>query len=158
MDSGEKQQFSLISRKCIKKVNREKTLEQLVNMGIQKRMMEFIRELICERWIKVRMGGYISQSKQRDLRTLQGGVFSVILFLVVINGILGELRNGVDESLFADDIAIYITTRNQRVPNRAMQGMINKLDAWTAERGLAFPPSKSESMTFRKRKKGMKNQ
>ena len=34
------------------KVNREKTLEQLKKQG---RMMEFIRELIGERWIKVRI-------------------------------------------------------------------------------------------------------
>ena len=59
MDSGEKikqQQSSLISRNCMTKVNREKTLEQLENMGIQGRMIEFIRELIGERWIKVRVG------------------------------------------------------------------------------------------------------
>ena len=39
-----------------------------------------------------------------------GGVLSVTLFLVAINGILRELGNGVDASLFADDLAIYITT------------------------------------------------
>ena len=31
------------------KVNREKTLQLLENMGIQQRMMEFVRELIGER-------------------------------------------------------------------------------------------------------------
>ena len=45
------------------KVKREKTLEQLENMGIQGRKMAFIRELFGETWIKVRVGGYISQSK-----------------------------------------------------------------------------------------------
>ena len=56
-------------------------------MEIQGRMMEFIRELIGERWIKVRVGGYISQSKQTDL-----GMISVTLSLVAINGILGVLE------------------------------------------------------------------
>ena len=36
-------------------VNRDKTLEQLENMGIQGRMLRFIRELIAERWIKERI-------------------------------------------------------------------------------------------------------
>ena len=45
----------------IEKANREKTLEQLENMRIQGRMMEFIRELIIERWINMRVGGFISQ-------------------------------------------------------------------------------------------------
>ena len=38
----------------------------------------------------------------------QGGVLSVTLFLVVINHLLGEFGNGVNGSLFADDLTIYI--------------------------------------------------
>ena len=83
----------------------------------------------------------------------QRGVLSVTFFLVAINGILGELGNGVDGSLFADDLAIYIPTRNQRVTARAMQGVTNKLDAWAAERSLSFSPNKTVSLTFRKRNK-----
>ena len=55
--------------------------------------MEFIRELIGKRWIKVRVRGNISQGKQTDLGIPQGGMLSVTLFLVAINGILGELGN-----------------------------------------------------------------
>ena len=44
--------------KAYHKVNREKILEQLENMGIHGRMMEFIRKLINE-------------SKQTDLEILQ---------------------------------------------------------------------------------------
>ena len=91
--------------------------------------MEFIRELTGERWIKVRMVGSISQSKHTDLRIQLGGVLSVTLFLVAINGTLGELGNGVDGSFVADDLAIYITTRSWRVASRALQGVTNKLDA-----------------------------
>ena len=50
------------------------TLEQLENMGIEGRMLKFIRELIGKRWIKVRVGESISQSKQTDLEIPQGGV------------------------------------------------------------------------------------
>ena len=37
--------------KAYDKNNREKILEQLENMGTQRRIMEFIRQLIGERWI-----------------------------------------------------------------------------------------------------------
>ena len=77
----------------------------------------------AERWIKVKVGGSTSQNKQTDLGVPQGGVLSVTLFLVAINGILGELGNGVDGSLFADDLAIYITTKNQKVAARALKGV-----------------------------------
>ena len=53
-----------------------------------------------------------SQTRLTDLGTPQGRVLSVTLFLVAINGILGELGYGMNVSLFADDLAIYISTRN----------------------------------------------
>ena len=74
---------------------------------------------------------------------------------MAINSILG---NGVDESPFADNLAIYITTRYQRVASRALQGMINKLDGWAAEKELIFSPNKTVSMIFRKRRKSNEEQ
>ena len=54
---------------------------------------------------------YITEQTGRTGNII-GEVLSVTLFLVIINGILGELENEVNGSLFADDLAIYITTRN----------------------------------------------
>ena len=114
-------------------------------MGIQGRMLRFIRELIVGRWIKVRVGGPNSLSKQTDLRIPQGVVLSVILFLVAMNGILGELGNGVDGSLFADGLAIYITTRNQKVATRALKGVNQKAGCMGSGEGVAiFPPLKKK--------------
>ena len=78
----------------------------------------------------MRVGGSISQSKQTDFGIPQGGVLSVTFFLVVVNDILG---NGVDESLFADNLAIYITRRNPRVESRALHGQ---------QKEHFFPPTK----------------
>ena len=75
-------------------------------------MMRTIRELIKERWIKVRIDGIISKSRKTDLEVPQGGVLRETLFLVAINDILNKLKNGVDGSLFADDLTIYTTIKN----------------------------------------------
>ena len=139
--------------KAYDKINRESTFDQLEKMGVQGRMMDTIRELIKERWIKVRVGGRMSHSERTELGIPQGGVLSVTLFLVAINDILKELGNGVDGSLFADDLAIYTTTRNLRVATRALQTTTNKLEIWAVERGLKFSTSKTTTMVFRKRKK-----
>ena len=77
-------------------------------------MMKFIRETISERWNKVRVEGSISQSKQTYMGTPQEGVLSITLFFVTINVKLVEFVNGENESLFADDLAMYITIRNQK--------------------------------------------
>ena len=58
-------------RKAYDEINRNKTFKQLENMGIHGRMMEFIREMISDRWIKMGVGGSISQNKQADLRVPQ---------------------------------------------------------------------------------------
>ena len=56
----------------------------------------------------------------------------------------------MDGSLFSYDLAIYITTINQRVVARALQGVSNKLGSGE---GLTFSPNKTVSMIFRKRRK-----
>ena len=62
--------------------------------------MEFIREMISKRWIKERVRGTTLLSKQIDLGIPQRGLLSVTLFLVVINGILGEVEiEWLDHSL-----------------------------------------------------------
>ena len=48
---------------------------------------------------------------------------------MAIIGILGELRNRVDGSLFADNLAIDIAIRNEWVATRTIQGLTSKLDA-----------------------------
>ena len=57
-------------------------------------------------------------------------VLSVTLFFVIISGILGEQRAGkysiVDYLLFADDLAVYTTTRNLKAVTRVIHKIINK--------------------------------
>ena len=75
-------------------------------MGIQEQMLEFIRKWIWERWIKVNGKNHITEQTDRL------GSTSITLFLVAVIGILGELEIRVNRSLFVDDLALYITTKN----------------------------------------------
>ena len=69
------------------------------------------------------VGGSISLNRKKDLVIPQGRVLNVPFFL-------GELRNEVDGSLFAENLTIYIKTKNQKVATRALQGVTKQLDAW----------------------------
>lgn len=60
--------------------------------------------------------------------------------------LLEELGNGVDGSLFADDLAIYTTAKKPKRGTRV-------LETWVAERGLKFSITKTLSMVFRKGKR-----
>ena len=46
----------------------------------------------------------------------------------------------------------YTLQQKNRGASRVLQGVINKLDAYAAERGLTFSPNKTESMKFRNRR------
>ena len=61
--------------------------------------------------------------------------------------ILGEVGKSMD----ASHLAIYITTRNQRVVKTTLQTTTNKIDAWTSESCISFSLSKTVIMAFRKR-------
>ena len=74
------------------KLQQKSSIEQLEIMGIKGRMLKFTKELISERWIKVKVGGSTSQNKQTDLGIPQVRMLSLTLFLVTINGILGEFE------------------------------------------------------------------
>ena len=50
-------------------------------------------------------------------------------------------------------LTIYITTINNRVASRALQGVTKSLDAWAAERKLIFFPKKTVNIIFKKKVK-----
>ena len=102
--------------------------------------------------IKVRVGGSVSQSKQADLGIPHRGVLSVTLFLVAINGILGELGNEVDRSHFVDDLEIYITTRNQRVAARAPAESDQQAGCMGSGEGLHILPQQNSKHGIKKEK------
>ena len=58
--------------KAYDKINRNKIFERLENMGIQGQVMIFIRELISDRGIKVRIVKSTSHNKQTDMGIPQG--------------------------------------------------------------------------------------
>ena len=60
--------MSLYIKKFYDKMNQMKTLKKLENIGIQERMLEFIRKLVSEKRIKVRVGETSLLSKQTDHR------------------------------------------------------------------------------------------
>ena len=64
---------------------------------------------------------------------------------------MGELGNGVKGSLYTDNLAVYIITRNWKIATRVLQ-TTNKIDVWASQRGLLFSPSKTVTMALRKMK------
>lgn len=79
-------------------------LHKIKGLGLQGNVLEFTKDFLTERTIRVRIGSSLSSLYNLDNGTPQGSVISPLLFLLMINDIDDPL-NGERLSLFADDSA-----------------------------------------------------
>ena len=64
----------------------------------------FIKNFLSERKFRVRVGTSLSEFYDQEMGIPQGSILSVTLLIVKINSIISCIRNGVDKSLFVDDL------------------------------------------------------
>ena len=83
----------------------------LNQLKIRGKMFNWIQDIFKNRKLRVKLNETFSKIYDIEIGTPQGRSISPLLFLIMINDI--KLSNTkVDLSLFADDIAIWIETKN----------------------------------------------
>ena len=143
--------------KAFDTINRQAIIKNLSHMGVQGRMLEFIKNYLQKRTIKVRVGDTLSEERETQSGVPQGGVLSATCFLVAINTILDVIPQDVKGSLYADDLVIYRTSKNIRTSSRILQNTTVKLEKWANTVGLRFSPPKCEVVHFWRGIKGGTN-
>ena len=126
-------------------------INQLIKMKIKGRMVNFLKNFLTNRHLKVRVGNTYSDTKVQEEGVPQGSVLSVTLFLIAINSIverIGEAEPSVQCSLFADDLAIYYSSADLNVAKQHIQNAVNTATDWTKERGFKFSPTKTVAIHF----------
>ena len=144
--------------KAFDTISRNTIVNNLYQMGVHGRMLNFIFNYLRERSIKVRIGNTLSRSRTTLSGIPQGGVLSATCFLIAINSILDTLPRNIKGSLYADDLVIYHTSKKVRSSSRQLQNAIKKLENWANMTGLKFSSSKSEIVHFWRGIKGGTNQ
>jgi retron-type reverse transcriptase len=81
----------------------------------------------------------------------QGSVLSPLLFNVMLSDIPNP-ENGCEISLFADDIAIYCTTKTKEAAKRPLQRQLNRIEQWANKWKLKFSVDKCATLTSSRRK------
>ena len=71
-------------------------------------------------------------------------------FAITISDIVKQLSTDMHCSLYVDDFVIYVSARNIAHSSRMIQGTINKLMAWTKEKGMRFLQEKTVVVKFYK--------
>ena len=111
-------------------------------------MFNCLKDFLSERFLKVRVGSYISSAYIQEEGIPQGSVLSPTLFNVAINGLLNQVPVGVHGLAFADDYAVICSGSTAVEVCRKIQSAINAATAWASTRGFKFSPEKTKAIRF----------
>ena len=99
---------------------REKLIAKLKSYNVRRRMLNWYKRFLQQRWVKTRWEGHESRFKQSKVGLPQGAASSTTLFNVYINDLPKKLQTipGIEVSMFADDVVLWAAektqTRNKR--------------------------------------------
>ena len=116
-------------------------LIKLKKLGINGHMFDWIQDFLEERTLQVRVGRELSNIRTLENGTAQGAIISPLLFICMINDLPDVLTN-TDTSLFADDSAIFKSSRNLECLQRSIQKGLDAVQSWCAEWALQYPLKK----------------
>ena len=133
-------------------------VKSLHQHGLCGNLPMFIRNFLEERTFQTRIENVYSDTFQLDCGVPQGSVLSGTLFVLAINNIVKQLPQGVQNSLYVDDFAIYYSSTNLRHLQRTLNMAITKIVAWTESVGFHLSIEKTQAILFYKDSRWKKNQ
>lgn len=123
-------------------------LLNLYEYGLRGRLPIFIKGFLLHRLLRVRVGSTLSETCLLEDGVPQGSILSVTLFAVAINGVIGVLPDGVQSSLYVDDLCISFSAARMSLLERKLQLAINRVANWANNQGFRFSTSKTVAMHF----------
>ncbi|PWV20757.1 putative Reverse transcriptase (RNA-dependent DNA polymerase)/RNase H [Trypanosoma cruzi] len=110
----------------------------------------WLRNFLCGRYAKTRVGHRHSDRRPMLRGAPQGSVLGPYLFSLYVHPLLNLLNSfaGVTADMYADDLSIIVKgqSREDVIPTANM--VLGKLHAWSRENGLAINPSMREAACF----------
>lgn len=100
-------------------------MNDLYKLGLKGRLPNLINDFLSDRSFKVRVGSTLSDSKIQE-GVPQGCILSVTFFNIKINNIVNCLNQGVDGSLYIDDLLIGYRSKNMHTAERQLQMCLDK--------------------------------
>jgi ribonuclease HI len=122
---------------------------KLKNIGINGKLFEWIKDFLTNRTLQVRVSTQISDRFVLENGTAQGAIISPILFVIMIND-LPDTLSSVESSLYADDTAIFCTSKNVRVINSIINKNLQCIAEWCDRWGFKISKNKTVAVLFSK--------
>ena len=123
-------------------------LKKMHNMGLRGKLPIFVENFMKNRSFRVKVNNSFSNIKVQKNGVPQGSVLSPTLFIIMINDILDNPPEGIKLSLYADDVAIWISSSSLQYCKNQIQKALNILQTWSNKWGLKFSAQKTKAMVF----------
>jgi ribonuclease HI len=137
-----------------------KLLHKLAEVGINGRMYNFCKSILCQRSFKVKAGASLSTNKTVDMGIPQGSAIAPTLFNVMLHDIESISLNNAHISLYADDLTLWSTENfkslkslyNQRIIKQRFQYNVNQIVSYMNQNGFDLSAEKTVFMIFSRSK------
>lgn len=145
--------ITLDIKKAYNAVWKNRVLTILHNWELNGNLLRFIKNFLSKSKFCVKVNNHLSSPHDIVNGLPQGSALSVTLFLVAINDICEKIPKPVKYILFADDCHIYCSGSQIETTAHFLHLSLNVLSRWSLESGFTFSPSKTQCITFNKKKK-----
>ena len=126
----------------------EGLLQKIKALGLEGNLPLFIQNFISNRSTMTRIDTVLSSPHFSDRGVPQGSVISPLLFLIMINDITKQLGPTIQHSLFADDCAIWVTSKDHLENHNNMQAALKTITDWTQKWQLSISTAKTKAVYF----------
>jgi hypothetical protein len=142
---GEVDAILLDFSKAFDKVSHGILVQKLSILGMDERVLGWIREWLTDRKQVVKVGEAISNQLTVTSGVPQGSVLGPLLFIIFINDIITDLTCKL--RLFADDCIVYSEIRNN-ADTQILQDNLCKICSWVKVNNMELNEKKSQLITF----------
>ena len=89
-------------------------------------------------------------SVQSEICLTQGAVISPTIFNLFVDDLCELLPAGISLGQYADDIAIWVRSKDPDEAAKLIQNALDIIDEWSSRWRIALEPTKSSSVVFSK--------
>ena len=125
-------------------------LRDLHMIGLRGRLPLYIQEFLAHRYFRVRIGNTYSDWYSQEQGVPQGGVLSVTLFAIKINGLASQIPKDPRfvASLYVDDFQISYRHSDLNQVQDKLQCAVTAVQKWTQTNGFQFSTVKTKALHF----------
>ena len=119
-------------------------LATMLRKGVPPRFVAWVKAFLTNRQAKVRLGGVSSKNRLFREGVPQGSVLAPLLFLFVIDSVNDHLPEGLEVSLYADDLALWARDPCKEVAASLVEEGVREVLRWSREKKLTLSIEKCE--------------